>query len=219
MVKLAKACLFKMAQGNLVNFDLFLPAVEMAINARESKLTGSTPFATMFGRPFTFPVQHGGEHGAEVSVEEMRERTRQVMECVYPAIAHSSRERQQTMATRVDVKRRAKEGSLPIGTLVMLEDMQRSGKSEPKWVGPYKVVEVSKAGTYGLLDSTGALLNSRAAAQGGGVAGGARACIGNAGAGVRSGVHFGAQGQGRCKAVPSEVERIHGGAQHMGASI
>ena len=57
----------------------------------------------------------------------------------------------------MDAKRNVKQARLPVGTMVMLEDPLRSAKSEPRWVGPYRVVKVTKAGTYSLLDSTSAL--------------------------------------------------------------
>ena len=84
-----------------------------------------------------------------------------MMECVYPEVAKSASARKEKMKEKTDAKRLLKTDKLPVGALVMIEDVQRRAKSEPFWVGPYSVVEISKAGTYALLDSTGALLKRR----------------------------------------------------------
>ena len=164
MVKTAKACLFKMAEGNLKDFDLFLPAVEIAINGKQARLTNSTPFSLMFGRPFNYP---GGQKAdTELCTEEaLQERARIITECVYPEIEQTKRGKQKTLESKVDKARLVKESRLPVGTLVMLADVQRKGKSEPRWVGPYTVVEATKARTYALLDSTGALLQRKVPLQ------------------------------------------------------
>ena len=73
--------------------------------------------------------------------------------------------KQRARAGRVDAKRNVKQARLPVGTMVMLEDPLRSAKSEPRWVGPYRVVKVTKAGTYSLLDSTSALFGGNVPRQ------------------------------------------------------
>jgi transposase InsO family protein len=49
-VKLTKSALVKMCGGNVQDFDLFLPGVQRAINARRSARTGAQPHFLMFGR-------------------------------------------------------------------------------------------------------------------------------------------------------------------------
>ena len=105
------------------------------------------------------------------------------MECVYPEVAKGKSKKQERVAAGTDVKRGAKPTLLPVNTLVMLEDVQRKGKTEPRWVGPYTVVDVTKARTYALLDATGALLQRRVPLQQlkVGHAGGSGSCAENTG--------------------------------------
>ena len=48
-------------EGNLTDFDLFLPSVQFAMNGKASRLTASTPFALVFGRPLNYPRDFGDE--------------------------------------------------------------------------------------------------------------------------------------------------------------
>ena len=63
--------------------------------------------------------------------------------------------------SRVDLGRK-KAGklakSIPVGSSVMIRDPVRSSKFEPRFLGPYKVVAITKAKTFRLLNSMGVLL-------------------------------------------------------------
>ena len=135
-VKMAKNALFKMCGGNLKDFDLFLPSVQLAINAKDSALTSSTPFSLALGRPFNFPADSSAASSALLSEPELKSRFEAVHAVIYPEITEAVSAKQRSRARRVDSKRNLKLDPLPLGTSVMLEDPVRKSKSEPGWPVP-----------------------------------------------------------------------------------
>jgi hypothetical protein len=49
--------------------------------------------------------------------------------------------------------------SFPAGSTVMIKDVVRDNKFEPKYIGPYTIVRRSRGGAYVLKDATGDLLD------------------------------------------------------------
>jgi hypothetical protein len=168
-VQTALSCIRKMASGNIANFDLYLPAVQMSINTKINPLHGSTPFALFFGRPINL-MQNYTEVDMkdaydEVHIptsEQLLERSKLMMEIIHPEIFAISKESHAKSAAKVNKKRGLKAGKaqppIPVHSTVMIKDVTRSSKSEPFFVGPYKILKVSKGGTYTLLDSADHLL-------------------------------------------------------------
>lgn len=63
------------------------------------------------------------------------------------------------VATLNKHRRQLLQNALPPGATVMLKDMLRSNKFEPKYVGPYTVMRRTRAGTYVVRDATGDMLD------------------------------------------------------------
>ena len=161
-VGLAKKLLFKLATGNIVDFDLFLPSVQLALNTRIHKQTKTSPMVHALLRPFNPPLDYSSDNSVTLPPDVLTERFRSAHSILFPALAAAATSYQEKGATRIDSKRRKggqhRHVTLPIGARVMLRDHKRSHKYEPRFVGPYKVVQVTRAKTYKLLDTNGELL-------------------------------------------------------------
>jgi hypothetical protein len=151
-------CVLKAAGGNVVNWDLYLPGVQLALNTKPSSSTNSAPHALMFGRgcnPFSDFSKSKSKLMSESEVISSHE---EVMKVVIPDIMKSFKQKQADTAASVNSKR-SRGQTIPVGATVMVKDVHKTRKTEPHWLGPYQVVEVTKAKTYRLLDTSGVLLN------------------------------------------------------------
>jgi hypothetical protein len=157
-VRISKVTLFKMAGSNLANFDLYLPAVQFAMNCKVSRLTKTAPFTHALMRPINPPADYRNARSELLDAKKLDELIEQAHSLIMPTISEGVRTQQAAMARRVDAKRRLHRDSFPNGTFVMIKDMNRSSKHEPRWVGPYTVVDCTRAGNYTLVDSKKDLL-------------------------------------------------------------
>lgn len=158
-VKVVLNCLRKMCRGNASNFDLYLPAVQAAINTKPAGLHGSMPAELFFGRPVNVFRDYSDVECDPLTEEQMQQRVAVMMDLVHPAVFERSQRKHALVAKRANKQRRATESVYQVGSTVMIKDVVRGSKTEPYWVGPYSILKVTKAGTYTLLDSTGRMLN------------------------------------------------------------
>ncbi len=156
-VSTTKFALKKMAQGNISDWDLFLPAVQLAINTKVNAITLSSPASLMFGRQLNGFEDFSSADVALASEQALQDRARLMTSVVYPALAEAVSSRQGITANRVD-RKRSKAAAFAVHSSVMLRDPIRSSKFEPYYVGPYTVLRRTRANTYVLLDSQGHLL-------------------------------------------------------------
>jgi transposase InsO family protein len=146
-VKLAKTVLLKRVEGNIANFDRYLPAIERDLNMRWASDTKTRPFELFNARP----VNHFQEYrGVEIKMEteqENLERNNEIMETVFETLAAAvaaKRRKRDENAT----KRRGKAADFDIGDKVMLEDKTRGAKTNPIMEGPYLLVERNEGGAF-----------------------------------------------------------------------
>lgn len=161
-VKTTCKILYKTCRGNISNFDLYLPAVQWALNTRISRVTGASPLAHVFLKPIVPPEDHQEVPVHLLTNVELTQRIAKAHEIMFPELVHYMRKRQ--VDQRQQASRRGRNVSskkIPVGSSVMLKDVHRSKKFEPRWVGPFKVVGVSRALTYSLVDSTLQLLKRK----------------------------------------------------------
>ena len=157
-VATVKLCLKKTAGGNLRNFDLYLPGVQMAINAKVASATKSPPFALFFARPHSPFADYSDAKAAPLSPDQLLARHKHFCELVYPEIFSTVSAAQAKKAGRLDGRKRIAK-PFAIGSRVMIKDILRNkNRLDPAYVGPYVVAKRTKANTYSLLDSQQRLL-------------------------------------------------------------
>ena len=160
-VKITKSVVMKMCLGDLVNFDLYLPSAQYAINREPSKLTKTSRFELAFLRPCNSMSNYEGVKPELLTFEQLVEKAKRAYELIYPEVALTVARRRELQNEQLNKKRRSKVNPLPVGTRVMLQDPARTAKTDPPWVGPYTVVQRTKANTYSLLDTKNELLQRR----------------------------------------------------------
>lgn len=153
-VKTAKDTLLKLCEGNVVNFDLFLPAVQFAINTKMARLHKSAPFSLMFARKATLLHDHSNAESKPMTVEEMLARNKCMLDIVFPTIETSVRKALKKRDKAADASRTLID-DIPGGAQVMIKDLLRASKAEPRWVGPYTVQAKVGSSSYRLQDATG----------------------------------------------------------------
>lgn len=159
MVGLVKSVLSKVCGGNLANFDLYLPAVQLHINAKISLLTKTAPMQYVFARAPNAFADYSRAQQRLLTEVELADRARQVREIVFPALADAVSERQESQRAELDASRQVVTVPISNGASVMVMDVSRSKKHEPYWTGPFVVLRCTAAGTYTLLTPDGALFH------------------------------------------------------------
>lgn len=157
-VDVAKTTILKMSKGKLSTWYLCVPMAQLAINVRIASRHGHSPFSLLFGHSADIPNEYYDMNVEKkhLSPDDIIEKNKQMMEVVFPALHKKLESKLQRQAEKINEKRQTVEETLKEGTPVMIMDTQRS-KSEPRYVGPYTVVE-RKGNSYSLLDTTNTVL-------------------------------------------------------------
>ena len=161
-VGIAKSLLFKLLQGDDSEWDLYLPAVQYGINNRISSRHRSAPFALFHARSANNLSDHRGSKSTLALESDLIERARDMIEIVYPSIQKMTQQYNEKLSRRFSEKKRIVK-SFSKGDSVMRLNLQRGGKSDAIWVGPYNIVATHGAGSYSLCDATGANFPSKVA--------------------------------------------------------
>lgn len=147
------ACLRKVIKGNSKNFDLYLPAVQMALCSKLQVNTKSAPASLFFARPVNLFIDYSSSVSELLDQPQLERRVEYMMKIIHPEIFKLVTQNKSKQADRVNKRRLVKNTPIQEHSLVMIKDVNRSNKKEPYWVGPYLVVRVSRAGTCTLMDS------------------------------------------------------------------
>jgi hypothetical protein len=154
-VGIAKLCVLKAADGDVAHWDLYVSGAQLSINSKVNA-AGSPPHSLMFGRPAIPLVDYSASQSRLLSASKIEELQANVRAVVHPEVFASNQQRKEAASARYNKNKSAKK--FPVGSVVMIKDVLRSSKMEPRWVGPYKVVKKTRAGTFSLLDQQQALL-------------------------------------------------------------
>jgi hypothetical protein len=134
-----------------------VPAVQLLINSRHKHLTNCAPFPLMFNR-----VANQWQSYAGVDIDEIKEsdysdwleREQRLHEMVFPVIrARISHHQDQYISKfhpQATTSRR-----LPQGAVVMVYDILRTTKRDPRFIGPFTIVRCTAGGLYTLRDFFG----------------------------------------------------------------
>lgn len=156
-VKLAKEALNKMAVERTDAAHEYLNGVQFALNAKVSSLTQIAPSSLMFARPLSFStnLRHFSDAALDrvLSDQQILDRNAMMVQVLYPAVNEKVKFR---LNARTSTTK--KESVFEVGSYVMRIDPLRHLSHTPNWVGPFKVLAVTKARTLTLLDATGAKL-------------------------------------------------------------
>ncbi|KAL0386205.1 UNVERIFIED_CONTAM: hypothetical protein Sradi_3014800 [Sesamum radiatum] len=137
-----------------------IPGVLWAYRTTSSTSTGETPFSLVYESEALIPAEVVEPTKRVISYEEQdnHEARRQDLDLVEEQ-RDLARIRMENYKRRIlrSYNSRVKERTLQIGDLVLRKvKVQKSvGKLEPKWEGPYRVIEIRREGTYKLATMEG----------------------------------------------------------------
>ncbi|KAJ8651366.1 hypothetical protein O0I10_013116 [Lichtheimia ornata] len=146
----------KCVEGSTKDWDLYVKPTQLALNNKVASRHGSTPFALMFNRAMNgFRDYSNDEIPRPLTEDELMDRIDLMSKTVFPAISERAQALAQLKKGKHDTRYRIVQ--YPPGSKVMVKDMLRSKKLDPRYEGPYTVVKETKGGSYVLRDEQGLL--------------------------------------------------------------
>ena len=150
----------KLLNGTSNHWNLFVPFAQITFNNKISSLTGSSPFALMFGRELNELKDYTQDPNTSISLDDWKEHQEKILALYYPAVSDRIKSGKDKLVKDLNKRRRLLlPNSLPEGSTVMIIDPVRENKFEPKYIGPYIIVRRARNGAYVLKDVTGDLLD------------------------------------------------------------
>ena len=151
----------KLLHGAKHNWSIYVPFAQVTFNDKVSSLTGSSPFALMFGRMLNALIDYTQiDNPVSISLSDWKEHQEKILSIIYPAISDRIKgakdKLQQVLAKH---RRMILPSSVPTGATVMIIDPQRANKFEPKYIGPYIIIRRARNGAYVLKDVEGDILD------------------------------------------------------------
>jgi transposase InsO family protein len=154
-----KQIIKKHLHGVFSSWPAFVPWAQSCVNNKITQLTGSTPFALMFGRRFNPYKDYSSTAPLETMHETEWARVQdQMMAVVYPSIAERVALQKTFMAKRMN--RRTRAINYRKGDIVMLKRHERVmnqpiGTLEHEYIGPYMIESKNRTGAITLIASNG----------------------------------------------------------------
>ncbi|KAG2212105.1 hypothetical protein INT45_003662 [Circinella minor] len=152
-------------------WDEYLDVVQYAMNIQYARIHKSQPFSVMFNRAPNMFKDYSNEaavssvDSGKPDVEVIDKRLQYIKKVVIPAIHKRMKETQLLDHERFEKKHKIVHSKYPINSKVMILNVTRGSKLEPRWLGPYFIKNYTKHGSYVLADITGELLSRDVATQ------------------------------------------------------
>ena len=154
-VQTAISTIKKMLDGVQKDWDLTVPFVQYAMNAKVAAIHKTTPFAVLFGRSPNQFADFSDATETLSSPASVESHVQFMQDALFPGIAELVRSSQSAKKSSFDATHA--QIDIPIDSYVMVRDVSRRGKLDPRFEGPFKVI--GKSGhAYTLQDNSGALL-------------------------------------------------------------
>jgi transposase InsO family protein len=154
-VKIAKESIYKLINGREQDWSFYVPQTQYFMNTRIASYHDSTPYSLMYGRAHNEFSNYGQVDMSTASEPELRARLKFLTSVVYPSINTKSATFAEKMNAPADVRLTT---TIPNGAYVMAVDELRTSKSQPRYLGPFKVLRRNQGGAYVLEDAAGNFL-------------------------------------------------------------
>lgn len=159
-VKNTAQVLFKIAENDLDNWDLYLPMVQLALNAKVHQTLRASPASLLFGTDIGAYADYSNATLDTTSLQGLQKRAELLRDIIRPQVLGTYHARRGISAEKNNQQLR-QAPPIPVGQEVMMIDTTRTAKSQPRWKGPYLIVAHKKGGNYVLQDPVSKALVSR----------------------------------------------------------
>ena len=164
MVAVVSTLVRKLAHETGRPWSTLLPTTQLMLNSKTRHLTGMAPFSMLINADAdlfqSYTSDADPETFTEADITALVTREKYLFETVFPVITSRIKALQGRQEHIFDAKHLTITTTPPMGTLVMLLDHHRQGKSSPPYVGPYTLVRRTHAGLYTLRDGAGGIYPS-----------------------------------------------------------
>jgi len=149
--------LAKLVDSRLKDWDDYVDTVSYFYNLQPHSLTGSAPFDLFYARRANGLIDYNVDPKDTIekhvpiytyNPEDIERHYQEIQEVIRPAIASRQRKLREAAKARFDKKHKLVE--YQVGSLVAIADPLMTRKLEPKYHGPFRVVERTKGGSYRL---------------------------------------------------------------------
>lgn len=164
-VKFVKQCLKKRLAGTFSNWNTILKAIALEINTTMSRYYNATPYSLFYGRPCnTFDdyskTLFEEEPDDSENARTIKLRNKEFREAIMPMIQKIAYQKQDKTNAKID-KARKTQKPLKLGDLVMVLDVQKQSKWEPKFKGPFTIAAITQNKAYRVKDAAGRMLKTK----------------------------------------------------------
>ena len=150
--------IYKQLSGKADEWEKYIPATQLYVNARASKSTKSTPYSLMFARPLNGFDDFRSVPTDYLSDDQLWKRLEYMTSLVYPTISSSATAYKNLEGGKRNKKVKSQGkffNPLKTGAMVMVVDELKSTKTQPTYEGPFKVIRRNRGGAYVLEGTDG----------------------------------------------------------------
>ena len=145
-------------------WDLYLDAIQYAVNCQYSRLHKSRPFTIMFNRQPNDFIDYSEQVDSSIDIEKadnklINQKLKFVKEVVIPSIAKRIKDTQSVDHENFKKSHKIIDKKYSLNSKVMIVNVHRSSKLHPRWLGPFIIKGYTNNGSYILSDLTGDLLS------------------------------------------------------------
>lgn len=165
-VGISKRTIIKTLTANAAtadSWDTYLDITQYSMNVQYARLHKSRPFSAMFFRhPNGFEDYTSVKPTLDIEKSDHKvidEKLNYVKEVVIPALTKRIKETQLFDHERFEKTHKIIRDKYPLNSKVMITNVNRTSKVQPRWIGPLIIKGYTKNGSYILEDLTGSLLS------------------------------------------------------------
>lgn len=118
-----KRLLLKLLRDDMSAWERLVPVMQMSLNDRVLSWHGSSPFAVMFARKLNGFRDFRGIEAEPLSLDEMIQRNREMIEVIFPATAEQSKQKGQA---RCDIANAQRQKKHTIRQMMKMVDVRNS---------------------------------------------------------------------------------------------
>jgi transposase InsO family protein len=150
-VRTTSDAIYKLLEGKDNEWDQYIPSTQLFMNLKVSEVT----FFSYVCQVTNKFMDINGTNELPASIELLKERLDYMTRVVYPGVRTRSEKVHAKRNSAFEKNNQIRHESFPDGTMVMVRDENRNGKSEPRYEGPFTILRRNKGGVYVLKGRDG----------------------------------------------------------------